>query len=134
MHATWLRQLRFLKRHLLMLLIAFGWLLFQSQVAIASHDCTLDMQGESAMLQHVDHMQVRESATPHALQTPLCDKHCVPDVMQKETGHGSLAALPVEIALAVSLPACVDTPPTEWSLTPPAAGPPATIRFCRFRE
>jgi len=134
MHATWLRQLRFLKRHLLMLLIAFGWLLFQSQVAIASHDCTLDMQGESAMLQHVDHMQVRETATTHALQTPLCAKHCVPDVMQKETGHGSLAALPVEIALAVRRPACVDTPPTEWSLTPPAAGPPATIRFCRFRE
>ena len=121
MHATWLRQLRFLKRHLLMLLIAFGWLLFQSQVAIASHDCTLDMQG-------------RETATTHALQTPLCDKHCVPDAMQKESGHGSLVALPVETALAVSLPACVDTPPTEWSLTPPAAGPPATIRFCRFRE
>jgi len=134
MHATWLRQLRFLKRHLLMLLIAFGWLLFQSQVAIASHDCTLDMQGESAMLQHVDHMQVRETATTHALQTPLCDKHCVPDAMQKESGHGSLVALPVETALAVSLPVCVDTPPTEWSLTPPAAGPPATIRFCRFRE
>ncbi|WP_313107148.1 DUF2946 domain-containing protein [Pseudescherichia vulneris] len=134
MHATWLRQLRFLKRHLLMLLIAFGWLLFQSQVAIASHDCTLDMQGESAMLQHVDHMQVREIATTHALQTPLCDKHCVPDAMQKESGHGSLVALPVETALAVSLPVCVDTPPTEWSLTPPAAGPPATIRFCRFRE
>ncbi len=134
MHATWLRQLRFLKRHLLMLLIAFGWLLFQSQVAIASHDCTLDMQGESAMLQHVDHMQVRETVTTHALQTPLCDKHCVPDAMQKESGHGSLVALPVVTALAVTLPACVDTPPTEWSLTPPAAGPPATIRFCRFRE
>ncbi len=117
-----------------MLLMAFGWLLFQSQVAIASHDCTLDMQGESAMLQHVGHMQTPEAPTTQALQAPLCDKHCVPDAMQKESGHGSLAALPVDITLAVSLPACVDTPPTEWSLTPPAAGPPATIRFCRFRE
>ncbi|WP_313124048.1 DUF2946 domain-containing protein [Pseudescherichia sp.] len=134
MHASWLRRLRFLKRHLLMLLMAFGWLLFQSQVAIASHDCTLDMQGESAMLQHVGHMQTPEAPTPQALQAPLCDKHCVPDAMQKESGHGSLTALPVDITLAVSLPACVDTPPTEWSLTPPAAGPPATIRFCRFRE
>lgn len=134
MHAPWIRRLRFLKRHLLMLLIAFGWLLFQSQLAIASHDCTLDMQGESAMLQHVNHMQMPEIATTYAFQAPLCDKHCVPDAMQKDPGHGSLAALPVDIALAVNLPSCVETPSTTWSLTPPAAGPPATIRFCRFRE
>lgn len=34
-------------RHLLVLLIAFGWLFTQSQVAIASHNCDVDMQGEA---------------------------------------------------------------------------------------
>lgn len=49
MHTGWISRLRVMRRHLTMLLIAFGWLLIQSQVAIASHDCDLDVQGETVM-------------------------------------------------------------------------------------
>jgi hypothetical protein len=141
MHTGWVSRLRAMKRHLMMLLMAFGWLLIQSQVAIASHDCDLDMQGATVMTQHYDHMMtgnvVSDSAMQppvHAMKAPLCDKHCIPDVAQKETGHQSLVALPVSITLAVVKPVCVDTAQQGWALTPPAIGPPATIRFCRFRE
>ena len=130
-----------IKRHLLMLLMAFGWLLIQSQVAIASHDCDLDVQGSTVMAQHYDHMMGGSAMTDsvmqspaHAMKAPLCDKHCVPDVAQKETGHQPLVALPVSLTLAVAKPVCVDVAREGWALTPPAIGPPATIRFCRFRE
>ncbi len=125
----------------MMLLMAFGWLLIQSQVAIASHDCDLDVQGATVMTQHYDHMMtgdvMNNSAMPqpvHAMKAPLCDKHCIPDVAQKETGHPPLVALSVNLILAVADPVCVDTAQEGWALTPPAIGPPAAIRFCRFRE
>jgi hypothetical protein len=136
MHTGWVSRLRVMKRHLMMLLIAFGWLLIQSQVAIASHDCDLDVQGETVMAQHYDHMMTDNAMQPpaHLMKAPLCDKHCVPDVAQKDTGHHTPVALPVSMTVAVAKPICVDTVREGWSLTPPAAGPPATIRFCRFRE
>jgi len=120
----------------MMLLMAFGWLLIQSQVAIASHDCDLDMQGQTVMAQHYDHMMADTAPQlpVHAMRAPLCDKHCVPDVAQKDTGHQPLLALPVSMTLAVAKPVCVDIAREGWALTPPAVGPPATIRFCRFRE
>lgn len=120
----------------MILLMAFGWLLIQSQVAIASHDCDLDMQGQTVMAQHYDHMMADTALQQpaHAMKAPLCDKHCVPDVAQKDTGHQPLLALPVSITLAVAKPVCVDIAREGWALTPPAVGPPATIRFCRFRE
>lgn len=125
----------------MMLLMAFGWLLIQSQVAIASHDCDLDVQGAAVMAQHYDHMMAGnamiDSATQppmHAMKAPLCDKHCVPDAVQKETGHQPLVALPVSMSIAVAKPVCVNVAREGWALTPPAIGPPATIRFCRFRE
>lgn len=118
-----------------MLLIAFGWLLIQSQVAIASHDCELRPSGESMMVQHMDHMMMADSApNMNTMKTPLCEKHCVPDLVQKDVHHPSLVALPVSLTLAVADPVCPSAPHEGWSLTPPAAGPPATIRFCRFRE
>lgn len=135
MHAGWLYRLRFIKRHLLMLLMAFGWLLIQSQVAIASHDCDVSVQGETVMVQHMDHMMMADSAPQmNVMKTPLCEKHCVPDLVQKDTPHQPLVALPSTLALAVVKPVCTDVSREGWSLTPPAAGPPATIRFCRYRE
>lgn len=135
MHAAWLYRLRFIKRHLLMLLIALGWLLIQSQVAIASHGCALPVAGEAMAQQHLHHLAMNDNAPKaHAMKAPLCEKHCVPDLVQKETHHPSLAALPATLTLAVAEPVCTFTPARNWALTPPAAGPPATIRFCRFRE
>ena len=133
MHASWTYRLRFLKKHLLMFLFAFGWLLAQSQVAVASHDCSLNLRGESATSQHMDMM-----ATPqhHELSniSPLCEKHCVPDQVQKDPAQAQLIAIPATMTITLNTPSCSDVSPSAWTLTPPAAGPPATIRFCRFRE
>ena len=56
MHASWTYRLCFIKKHLLMFLLAFGWLLIQSQVAVASHQCSMDLRGEVATIQHMDMM------------------------------------------------------------------------------
>lgn len=133
MHASWTYRLRFLKKHLLMFLFAFGWLLVQSQVAVASHDCSLSPRGESATSQHMDMM-----ATPqhHELSniSPLCEKHCVPDQVQKDPAQPQLVAIPATMTITLNTPSCSNVSSSAWTLTPPAAGPPATIRFCRFRE
>lgn len=133
MHANWTYRLRFLKKHLLMFLLAFGWLLIQSQVAVASHDCTLDLRGEVAMIQHMD-MMAKPVSHDRGDVSPLCEKHCVPDRAQTDTPHPQLVALPVAMTLSLAAPECRQTPHSAWSLTPPSVGPPATIRFCRFRE
>ncbi|MEO3989568.1 DUF2946 domain-containing protein [Pseudocitrobacter cyperus] len=114
-----------------MLLLAFGLWFIQCQVVIASHDCPLTPTGEVAMIQHMDHQM-----SPHDSPTnmSLCGQHCVPDSAQKTLDNTSLLAIPVVMALAVVMPSCVGREEEAWSLTPPAAGPPATIRFCRFRE
>ncbi|HEY4435919.1 MAG TPA: hypothetical protein VGN40_07130 [Lelliottia sp.] len=133
MHASWTYRLRFLKKHLLMFLFAFGWLLIQSQVAVASHDCTLSPRGESAMIQHMDMMDTPQH---HQLSniSPLCEKHCVPDQVQKDPAQPQLVAIPATMTITLNTLSCSEVAHSAWSLTPPAAGPPATIRFCRFRE
>lgn len=134
MQTAWLYRWRFIKRHLLVLLVAFGWLLFQSQLAVASHDCNLQVKGESIMIQHLDHMMADTAQERGAMATPLCDKHCLPDVAQKDNGHSPLVALPVALSIAVIQPLCAQVPTTHRLLPPPAVGPPATIQFCRYRE
>ncbi len=133
MPASWIFRLRYLKKHLLMLMFAFGWLLIQSQVAVASHDCTINVQGETASIQHLDMMAMPQH---HAAPAPsaLCDKHCVPEQVQKDTGHSQLVALPAAMTVTLNEPDCVAVASSSRVVTPPAVGPPATIRFCRFRE
>lgn len=133
MPAGWIFRLRYLKKHLLMLMFAFGWLLIQSQVAVASHDCAINVQGETATLQHLDMMAMPQH---HAAPAPsgLCDKHCVPEQVQKDTGHPQLVALPAAMTITLNDPDCAAVASSSSVVTPPAVGPPATIRFCRFRE
>ena len=133
MHASWTYRLRFLKKHLLMFLCAFGWLVIQSQVAIASHDCSLDPRGAAATIQHMD-MSAKPLSHDVVSASPLCEKHCVPDQVQKDPAQPHLVALPAVMTLALITPQCSEIAHSAWSLTPPAVGPPATIRFCRFRE
>ncbi len=133
MHAIWSCRLRFLKKHLLMFLVAFGWLFIQSQVAIASHDCSIDLRGEVAAIQHMDMMA--KPGPHHAVDaSPLCEKHCVPDQVQKDPAQPQLVALPAAMMLSFTPPECTSVSHAAWSLSPPAVGPPATIRYCRFRE
>jgi len=135
MHASWNWRIRFIRKHLLMLLLAFGWLFVQSQVAIASHDCQLNPMGEMSMIQHLDHQMSPHSSPEQMAKMSLCGQHCAPDAVQKTLDYTSLVALPVASTLAVVMPLCAEEVVDEWSQIPSAsAGPPATIRFCRFRE
>ncbi|MCT4700690.1 DUF2946 domain-containing protein [Enterobacteriaceae bacterium H20N1] len=128
-------RLRFFRKHLLMLLLAFGWLFVNSQVAVASHDCPIDVSAQAASVQHSEHMLMADEHPSMAkISGPLCGKHCIPDVMQKDNGHSDMAALPVSNTLALIVPDCTPAAQSVSTLTPPATGPPATIRFCRFRE
>lgn len=129
-----MKTLRVLRQHLWMLTMALGFLLVAGQTAQASHGCPLDVEGQVVSVQHQVHMMADDASSSHAAASPLCEKHCVPDVMQKESPQIQLLALPVADTLAVIEPQCVYQTQSYWSLTPPAAGPPATIRFCRFRE
>ena len=127
-------HLRFFRKHLLMLLLAFGWLFVNSQVAVASHDCSVDISLQALSIQHSDHMLMNNPQDLAKTEGMLCEKHCIPDVMQKDNGHSSLAAIPASNTLALVVPECNETASSVGLLTPPATGPPATIRFCRFRE
>ncbi|RPH26877.1 DUF2946 domain-containing protein [Buttiauxella warmboldiae] len=127
-------RFRFFRKHLLMLLLAFGWLFVNSQVAVAAHDCPVDISAQSLSVQHNEHMLMGNHRDGVKAKGTLCDKHCIPDVMQKDNGHSSLAVLPATDTLALVVPECSETATSRALIAPPATGPPATIRFCRFRE
>lgn len=117
-----------------MLLFAFGWLFVNSQVAVASHDCPVEFSSQPLSIQHNQHMLMKDEFARVKAKGALCEKHCIPDVMQKDNDHSSLIALPVTYSLALVVPECSEALVPAAVLTPPATGPPATIRFCRFRE
>ena len=129
-NAPWLYRLRFIRRHLAMLLVMLCAIVLQSQLATAGHRCAINPAGESVQIQHLDH-QARDSGV---MKSALCDKHCVPDGGQQKVEHPPLVALPVAMTIAVIDIPCSSPSAVDGSLKPPAAGPPATIRFCRFRE
>ncbi|WP_058911733.1 hypothetical protein [Entomohabitans teleogrylli] len=126
-------RLRFIRQHLLILMMAFGWLFIHSQLAVASHDCPIDIQADTVMIQHMNHAMAEEDSG-HQMRGALCEKHCIPDVMQKDNGHSDPAVLPASSAIVLAQAVDTREPVAQWSLTPPAVGPPAAIRFCRFRE
>lgn len=121
MHASWTYRLRFIKKHLLMFLLAFGWLLIQSQVAVASHQCSMDLRGEVATIQHMDMMA---EPGPHyaAGASPLCEKHCVPDQVQKDPAQPHLVALPAAMTLTLTTPECSSASHSAWSCYPSCCG------------
>ncbi|MCV9877978.1 hypothetical protein [Brenneria izbisi] len=125
-------------------LLALCWLLLNAQLAIAAHQCDLTLNPTSTFMQHQSHLQPDPShemqnagAMPSQMaeqQTPLCEKHCVPDTIKQDNANLTLLAIPPssELALA-SQPPSVDCASDVW-FSPPASGPPTEIRFCRFRE
>lgn len=86
------------------------------------------------MLQHQQHQMADSTPAFSTMKGALCEKHCVPDSVQKDLQHMPLVALPATLTLAVVTPLCAEKIDSGWALSPPATGPPATIRFCRFRE
>lgn len=129
-------KLRCRRRRVFALILLAFWLLLNAQLALASHQCSMPVTALPATLEHTERMlhdnapQQQQTAEPGL----LCDKHCVPDNVQKDTQHAPFVVLPGPTELQVAdwqnAPQTLDV---AW-LTPPIAGPPAEIRFCRFRE
>lgn len=128
-----------------MLLIAC-WFILNAQLAIASHPCDIAPSAPPVFTQHQGHLQ-NQGSLPHQYAMPssmamshgqaqnaLCEKHCIPDSAQSDSGVLVLAALPAhtELVLADVQPAPV-VHRLDWH-TPPIVGPPTEIAFCRFRE
>lgn len=116
-------------------LLALCWLLLNAQLAIAGHRCDLPVTAPTPAMQHQSHL-MQPAHTPQAAeqQSSLCDKHCVPDSVSQD--FAALAALAPPASSELSLaerPQPLLLASAEW-FSPPVAGPPAEIRFCRFRE
>jgi hypothetical protein len=133
--SLFMHRLRFAKKRACAGLLVVSWLLLNTQIALASHNCNLQFSGEPPMAQHMMHMQNSQpSSEQMQTQEPLCEKHCVPESAQQDHANLALAALPVSSELAVIAPALSLSIPFNTWQTPPITGPPAEIVFCRFRE
>ncbi|KHT39413.1 hypothetical protein SNR26_10225 [Pectobacterium brasiliense] len=124
-------------------LLALCWFFLNAQLAIAAHQCdiTLGQTSPTIQQQRADIQQLSAHAS-HEIkasyvaspQTPLCEKHCVPDNVTQDNGSLALLALPVSGELVLADNPVTLSPTSDVWLSPPAVGPPAEIRFCRFRE
>ncbi|MCU5775439.1 hypothetical protein N5923_19670 [Erwiniaceae bacterium BAC15a-03b] len=114
------------KQRRLILLCVSCWLFFSAQLALASHECSLAfscMPGASQ--QHSQQMLAQAS---------LCDKHCAPDPLQDDHASLHVVAIAADPGLRLAVSDVVAKKfHFDW-LRPPVTGPPAEIRFCRFRE
>ncbi|CAI2161302.1 Uncharacterised protein [Serratia fonticola] len=132
-----MHRLRFAKKRAATWLLAVCWLLLNSQLAIASHHCDLQLTTVAPAAQHTMHMQAADPLANEMMQAegPVCEKHCVPDSAQQDHGNLALAAvIPASSELLVAAPQPqAQFLRLDWQ-TPPIAGPPAEIVFCRFRE
>lgn len=112
--------------------VAACWLLLNMQLALAAHQ--MPIPASDVSVQH----SVADSPMPGmqhaAAQKMLCDKHCNPDNAQTSAPSLHLTALPVDtrlLLIASEQTPCIEQ--AQWQ-QPPVTGPPAEIRFCRFRE
>lgn len=125
--------------------LVFCWLFLNAQLALANHPCDLDVSDAIPATQHQQHMRQSTemshaahggTVTPASVAQPepLCEKHCVPDGIKQDNAAPALIALPVSGDLLLhEQPVSMGYANDRW-FTPPVAGPPAEIRFCRFRE
>ena len=96
-----MHRLRFAKKRACAWLLVVSWLLLNTQLALASHNCNLQFSGEAPMAQHMMHMQNSvPSQQQMQTQEPLCEKHCVQESAQQDHSNLTLAALPTSSELA----------------------------------
>lgn len=111
------------------------WLLLNMQLALAAHHSSPGYPADDQPVHsHASHHYAMP-AVDNVAQKILCEKHCYPDNAQPPSSADlQLNALPTTTSLAL-IPAThsVRTQQETW-WTPPVTGPPAEIRFCRFRE
>ncbi|MEB6336984.1 hypothetical protein [Serratia rhizosphaerae] len=133
--SQFMHRLRFVSKRSGAWLLLLAWLLLNGQLALAGHGCDLQPDGSAVAAQHMSHLQ---QATPgmdsHTGADALCEKHCVPDNAQQDHASLSLAALPASFGLSLAIPRTTARISLIHWQTPPIAGPPTEVVFCRFRE
>lgn len=117
-------------------LVIACWLLLNLQLAVAAHHGSGQQPAEpQVQIHHIVDGMMSMPGIENSGQKAICDKHCDPDTAQPNTSISlQLNALPAETTLLVVSPrqeTCAKR--MDWH-TPPVTGPPAEIRFCRFRE
>ncbi|HGM6859163.1 hypothetical protein [Serratia rubidaea] len=133
--SQFMHRLRFVSKRGGAWLLLLVWLLFNGQLALAGHGCDLRPLGSAVAAQHMAHLQPDASAMAHpAGADVLCEKHCVPDNAQQDHASLSLAALPASFGLSLAVPRFAPQISRSHWQTPPIAGPPTEVVFCRFRE
>jgi len=117
------------RHRFLVALIVIGSLLFQ-QVAVAAYACDpAKRDATPAPASHCEHTQ--KSPAP-AKSSPLCDKHCTPDLTvltdTAALGVPALALPPMVFILVVHEPAAPLPLRDTWPLT--RSDPPPRLRYC----
>lgn len=132
--SQFMHSLRLPGKRISALLFALCWLLLNSQLALASHQCDMRPPVENTTMSHNEYMQTPDSPEHMQSQSVLCEKHCVPERTQTDNGNVPILALPVVPALAViTLDASVAVTTADW-VAPQVTAPPAEVQFCRYRE
>lgn len=117
-------------------LVIACWLLLNLQLTVAAHHVGQQQPvAPQAQIHHIVDGVMSMPGMESVGQKAICEKHCDPDTAQPNSLTSlQLNALPSETALLVVSPqqeTCAER--MDWR-TPPVTGPPAEIRFCRFRE
>ena len=116
------------RHRIVVALIVIGSLLFQ-QVAVAAYACDPAARASSSpSASHCEH----SAKAPGAKASPLCEKHCTPDLTVL-TDSGALSAPsfvlpPVVFALVVHEPAASFTHAAAVPLA--RSDPPPRLRYC----
>lgn len=132
--SQFMHSLRLPGKRVSALLFALCWLLLNSQLALASHQCDMRPPVENTTMSHNEYMQMPDSPEHMQSQSVLCEKHCVPERTQSDSGNVPIVALPVVPTLAViTLDASVAVTTADWE-APQVTAPPAEVQFCRYRE
>ncbi len=137
MHRT-----RACKKRLCGMLLVTCWFFLNTQLAIAGHQCDIAPADSPVFSQHQGHLQsdpmqqmLSAMEMSHGpAQNSLCEKHCLPDSVQSDSGMLVLAALPTHTELVLAdIQQAPGVRRLDWHM-PPIVGPPTEIVFCRFRE
>ena len=117
-------------------LVIACWLLLNLQLTVAAHHGGQQQPvAPQVQIHHIVDGVMSMPGMESVGQKAICEKHCDPDTAQPNSLTSlQLNALPSETALLVVSPqqeTCAER--MDWR-TPPVTGPPAEIRFCRFRE
>ncbi|MFD3240024.1 hypothetical protein ACE2AK_12845 [Rahnella perminowiae] len=132
--SQFMHSLRLPGKRVSALLFALCWLILNSQLALASHQCDMRPPVENTPMAHNMTMQTPDSPEYMQSQSVLCEKHCVPERTSSDSGSVSLVALPVLPALAmITVDASTAVTTADW-VAPPVTPPPAEVQFCRYRE